>query len=162
MLSITRKADYAILAMAELARRDPTRLSARELAEATEVPLPMLTNVLHQLLHHGLVHSVLGSKGGYSLARAASQITLVDLIGAVEGQFKLAACCEDEPEQVSQACELAGNCRIKGPVRRVHDSLLRFLSEVSLAYIAFDEVPLGGIMSVETQKKNSQTTVAIE
>lgn len=138
MLSLTRKADYAFVAMAELARRDPEHASARELAETIGVSLPMLTNVLHQLVQFGLVASTKGAKGGYRLSRAARTISLADMIDAVQGTIRLAACCGGDPEVADADCDLERSCRIKEPVRRVHRGLREYLSRVSLADLAFD------------------------
>lgn len=84
----------------------------------------------------------MGSKGGYRLARPASQITLAAMIDAIEGPFKLAVCCSGEEPIEHVACDLQDNCQIKEPVRRVHGSLRQFLSRVSLAQIAFHEAPI--------------------
>ncbi len=145
MLSLTRKADYAVVALADLARRGDSIASARELAQSTLVPLPVLTNVLHQLLHCGLVASVMGSKGGYSLARPADQISLAEIIDAIEGPFKLTACCGEPDPGDDGNCEMEDDCRIKEPVRRVHERLHSFLGEVTLAYVASDTVVLGTV-----------------
>lgn len=141
MLSLTRKADYAVVALADLAHRGTARASARDIAKSTKVPLPVLTNVLHQLLRHGLVSSAMGSKGGYRIARPASEISLAEMIDAIEGPFKLALCCGPAAECEDDVCDLEDNCQIKEPVRRVHVSLRRFLSQVTLAQIAFGSVP---------------------
>ena len=78
MLSLTRKADYAIVALSDLARQSASRSSARAIAERTKVPLPVLTNILHQLHNRGLVTSALGVKGGYALSRPPDAISLAD------------------------------------------------------------------------------------
>ena len=91
MLTLTRKSEYAVIAMADLAHRGPERVSARQIAESTQLPLPILTNVLHQLLRHGLVTSTMGSKGGYRLAKTPEEVTFGDMIDAIEGPFKLTA-----------------------------------------------------------------------
>ncbi len=150
MLSLTRKTDYAIVAMADLARRGASRTSAREVAESTKVPLPVLTNILHKLLHHGLVTSTMGAKGGYCIAKPPDQINLADMIDAIEGSFKLTVCCESELAQTDDPCELEENCRVKGPVRRVHSSLRNFLRQVTLAQIAFDSVQIGMALTAGT------------
>lgn len=146
MLSLTRKADYAFVVMAELARRYPQQASAREMAEAVGVSLPMLTNVLHHLLHHDLVMSTKGAKGGYRLARMADQISLADMIDAIEGPPRLTACCGAEASSEMPAeerdCELELSCRIKAPVRRIHQGLRDYLSSVTLEYLAFDHQPV--------------------
>lgn len=144
MLSLTRKADYALVALAELAQRGEETLSARRLADAVHVPLPVLTNVLNQLLHNGLVISIRGSQGGYRLARDAKQINLAEVIEAIEGPARLAQCCGDSgglsisAHAEEQACNLESSCRIKAPVQRVHQSLRQFLSGIPLSQIAFD------------------------
>ena len=141
MLTLTRKADYALVAMAELARRFPGRASAREVASRAHVPLPMLHNILKQLLHEGLVTSAMGPTGGYSLSRAPEQISLAEMIDAMEGRFKLALCCATDFE-ADAGCELERDCQIKGPVRKVHAGMRHFMSGFSLAQIAFDDVPV--------------------
>ncbi len=142
MLSLTRKADYAIVALAELAANSATRTSAREIADRTHVPLPVLTNILHQLLHHGLVVSTMGVRGGYSIARAAEQITLAEVIDAIEGPFRLTLCCSEDHTEAARSCDLESNCRVKGPVRFVHRSLRQFLRQITLADLAFGRMPV--------------------
>lgn len=145
MLTLTRKADYGLLALAELARRWPDRASARELAEVTNVAWPMLTNILHRLRRGGLIVSTMGGKGGYQLARTADGITLADIIEAIEGAPRLTLCCSGEAPREAAGethdCELEPDCRIKRPIRRVHASLRNFLDQVTLARIAFDDGP---------------------
>ncbi len=133
--------------MAALARRDTERTSARKLAEDVAVPLPVLTNILHQLLQHGLVVSTRGAQGGYKLSRRPEQITLASVIEAVEGPVHLTLCCCDEDGQASveeapPRCDLAAGCRIKAPLRRVQERFHQFLNRIDLAYIAYDHVPV--------------------
>jgi Rrf2 family protein len=143
VLTLTRKADYGLLAMAELARRWPARASARELADVTSVAWPVLTNILHRLRRYGLIVSTMGGKGGYSLARTAESISLADIIEAIEGPPRLTLCCGGHQESGDEPhdCELEPDCRIKRPIRRVHASLRNFLDQVTLARIAFDDDP---------------------
>jgi len=143
MLTLTRKTDYALVAMTELARCAPDQLSARKIAELSGLPLPILSGVLHQLLAYGLIISVRGSQGGYSLVQSPDEISLADMIEAIEGGTRLAVCCHDDSHTMSSdECDLASNCRIKEPIRRVNQSFQRFLSQVSLAHVAFDKVSL--------------------
>lgn len=159
MLTLTRKSDYALLALADLARREPSQVSAREISERARVPLPMLTNILNQLRQAGLVAASRGVQGGYRLARQAENISLVDIIEAIEGPFRFTLCCgsrdsveapgEVRPDAGGAAlglvadCSLEPTCSVKAPVRRVYQSLLGFLGQVSLAQIAFDRVTVG-------------------
>lgn len=141
MLSLTRKADYAIVALSDLARESASRSSARVIAERTKVPLPVLTNILHRLLHRGLVTSALGVKGGYALSRSPEAISLMDMIDAIEGTFKLTVCC-GESDNESETCELQEGCKVVEPLRRVHARLKEFLGEISLSEIAFYGTPI--------------------
>lgn len=144
MLSLTRKADYAIMAMAELARRDPDRVSARSLAESLRVPVPVMTGVLHQLRQATLIDSTLGGKGGYTLAREAVEISLAEIIEAIEGPIRLALCCNEEnvaSDEATTSCELEADCRIKEPVQRVHQGLRLFLEQVRLGHLISEQQP---------------------
>lgn len=157
MLSLTRKADYAVVALADLARRGASRASAREISETTRVPLPMLTNILHQLLHHGLVNSTLGSRGGYCLSRPPGEISLAELVDAIEGRFRLALCCGNETDCSDDPCDIEENCLVKEPIRRVHSSLRHFLDQVSLAHLAFNDVPVGLVVTASAHKDHQES-----
>lgn len=161
MLSLTRKADYAIVALSHLARRGASKSSARAIAERTNVPLPVLTNILHQLSNHGLVTSALGAKGGYALSRAAESISLADMIDAMEGTFKLTACCGGEADEEMDACELQEGCQVVGPLRRVHARLREFLGQVTLAEIAFYTTPISLTVSMGGLQVNERPAEAV-
>lgn len=153
--------------MSELARRAPQRVSARKLAEQVGLPLPVLTNILHHLLQFGLVASTRGARGGYCLARRPEEISLREMIEAVEGPTKLTMCCTTDQEVAaddSQQCEIEDSCRIKGPVQRVHESLRSFLSDIDLNHIAFERVPvaLGIDVGVKTSLAECGETIVDE
>ncbi len=169
MLSLTRKSDYAIVAMAELARSTGGRASARTLSELTSVPLPVLTNILHMLVGAGLVQSSRGAQGGYRLSVPPEQISLFSIMAAVEGACQLTLCCAEPGSaaggSVKHQCDLEDDCRIKAPIRRVQERLKTFLDGVDLAYIAFDQmhVPLGfpgGVMRTDTGDHERQELAA--
>lgn len=161
MLALTRKTDYALVAMAELARRVPSLVSAREIAQSVRVPLPVLTNILHLLLRRGLVVSTRGARGGYRLARGPERISLEDLIEAIEGPFRLTICCPSRQPLEDQPCDLEPTCRIRGSVRQVHRTLHQFLSGVTLNQIICDTVPPVADLSVAIGQKASQPALAV-
>jgi len=82
---ISAKADYAIRAAAELAAAAPDLLKGEQVASAQSIPLKFLENILSELRNAGLVASQRGAEGGYSLARPADEISLADVIRAVDG-----------------------------------------------------------------------------
>ncbi|MHC4786796.1 MAG: RrF2 family transcriptional regulator, partial [Planctomycetota bacterium] len=105
----TRKTDYALVALAGLARRDRGSSSARDLADELGLPLPVLRNILKLLTSHGLLVSSRGPSGGYQLATPPQEITLAQVIEVIEGPVQLVRCCAttggDQPE-----CGLVESC----------------------------------------------------
>ena len=143
MLSLTRKADYALVALADLARNSPALLSARAIAEKYRLPLPVLTNVLNGLTRCGLVVSTRGARGGYRLARPADRISVAEIVEAVEGSIRFAACCPTDEVDDPSSCELVDVCPIHGPIQAVHQIICDVLNRVTLDEIAFDRVKVG-------------------
>ncbi len=143
MLSLTRKADYALVGMVDLARRAPAIASARQLAESSRVPLPMLMNILKELVAGGMVISTRGMNGGYRLAKDPGEITLRELIQAVEGPINLTICCAGSTElKKKQQCDLSGSCPTEAPIHKVNEIFRTFLERVTLAHFLTDEIPV--------------------
>ncbi len=143
MLSLTRKADYALVGLVDLARRTPDKASARQIAESCGVPLPMLMNIFKELVAGGLVCSTRGVNGGYRLAKEPAEITLRELIQVVEGPINLTVCCAGGSQHSrQQQCELVGSCPTEAPLRKVNELLRSFLERVTLAHLVSDEVPV--------------------
>ncbi len=143
MFSLTRKVDYALVALTELADRAPERVSARAIATRHELPLPILTNVLNQLVRSGLIASLRGMKGGYTLVRSAEIVNVVDVIEAIEGAFRLTACCIPPSENPAAYCDRFDRCRIADPIHRVHEIIRDMLCQVTMADLAKNRMPLG-------------------
>ena len=137
MFALTKKTDYAIVALSHLAQRPDRVCTAREIAERFHVPPAMLTNILKKLAHEELVRSIRGAKGGYTLSRPADQITLETIIRAIEGPVRFVQCTA-EPGAGVPICEITETCPVMGPVRKVHDRLTSFLNEVTLSDFAYD------------------------
>lgn len=140
MLSLTRKTDYALIALAELARSGQRPVSARDLAERLGVSGRVLTNVLNRLTHHALVFSTRGVNGGYTLSKHPSEVTLASVIEAVEGPVYLARCCPSEDLVDDQGCRLEASCVIKEPMRRLNGRFKDFLEQVMLSELVSDTV----------------------
>ncbi|TVQ33399.1 MAG: Rrf2 family transcriptional regulator [Phycisphaeraceae bacterium] len=148
MLSLTRKTDYALVALVSLSE-DPGRArSARSLAESLRLPLPALRNILQDLARAGLLESAHGAGGGYLLARRADEISITCVVEAIEGPVRLTLCCGpharprkgQDPEPVP--CRLEDSCRIKGAIRQVHMNVVSMLSGVTVEHLATGEVPV--------------------
>lgn len=138
MLALTRKTDYAMIALAHMAQDPDGCCSAREIATRYHVPLPLLMNILKLLTRQGLARSARGPRGGYTLAQPASEITLYDVIRAVEGPIQLVQCVDHKPEDADNPLKVAGCglipvCPVHSPIQLVHNKLVEFLSNVTLA-----------------------------
>jgi Rrf2 family protein len=168
MLTLTRKTDYALIALTHLAQAQDHCVCAREIAEKYGLPLPLLMNLLKQLAQRGLTRSVRGPRGGYVLGSPPSQITLHDVIVAVEGPVQLVQCvdgCSDEPQAESEEpCDLESSCPVRSPIHRIHHRLVQFLATVTLAEIAENSCCRGraDALSNETELLHIAGTKAVE
>ncbi len=136
--SLTRKTDYALVALAALAEEADgaaRALSARQLAQTHQLPASMLMNVLKELHRADILCSRRGAGGGYSLCRMPDEISLLEVIEAIEGPVKVALCCEDEPasDEPCAACGVMEQCPIKTPMQRFDEMVREFLGNVKLA-----------------------------
>jgi len=140
LLALTRKTDYALVALAELARGGGQQASARDLSERSGVPVRMLTNVLNQLTHQGFVVSSRGSNGGFRLAKEPGDISVAALIEAIEGPMRLALCCSEGSASASaeSECRIESTCHIKEPMQRLHAKLRHFLEQITLRDLVGD------------------------
>jgi Rrf2 family protein len=150
MLSLTKKTDYALIALGHLATNPGRTVSAREIAERFEMPGALVMNILKDLHHGHFLASTRGTKGGYRLSANLEMTSLYDLITLLEGPIKLAECVLAEHEdQCPQGapCRIAGNCPIMGPVAALHVRLVGLLKDVKLADVLVPgrriDVPLG-------------------
>lgn len=130
MLKLSKKVDYALIALMYLAQQhgEGVSSSAREIASGNGLPPDLLAKILQKLAREGLVVSHQGTKGGYRLARDASELDVVTVIEAVDGPLSLTQCFTEEG-----MCEQFDNCNVKSPLQRLNDQVLRMLSQVTIA-----------------------------
>ena len=135
-MRVSAKADYALRAAIELAAAGDGPVKGERIAQAQEIPLKFLENILVELRHAGIVRSQRGVEGGYWLARPAEEVSLAEVIRAVEGP--IANVRGIGPQDV----EYAGAA---GPLREVwiavRASLRSVLEETTLADLARGELP---------------------
>jgi FeS assembly SUF system regulator len=132
MIRLSRITDYGIVLMVELARSaDGEARNARNLAAGTDLPLPVVSKVLKALAREGLLASQRGSKGGYALARHPEQITVPEMITALEGPISLTECTLHPG-----ACQQESNCGVREPWQRINDAVHDALARITLADLA--------------------------
>jgi FeS assembly SUF system regulator len=130
MVRLGKLTDYGLLLLTCVARTPNSALrTARDLATETGLPLPTVSRLLQELLKSGLLHSQRGTKGGYSLARKASEISVGDVISALEGPIALTECSTD----ISGACDLEPSCPIKSNQRVINQAVRGVLETITIA-----------------------------
>ena len=127
MLRISKLTDYAILAMVELTR-EGEMLSAHALAERIGVETPTASKVLKLLAGYGLLDSFRGANGGYRAGRQASDISVAEVIEAIEGPVAMTECSEE-----TGLCEQESSCDLRGNWQRISLAVRQALEQVSLA-----------------------------
>ncbi len=131
-MRLSHLADYAVVLMTAAARREAgARLSATELASETGVPLPTTQKLMGQLAASGLLTSARGASGGFALARPAAEISLADIVEAVEGPIALTMCSDG----VNHDCILDAHCRVKPHMGVVGNAVRGALGAVSLEHL---------------------------
>ncbi len=132
MIKLSRRLDYAILAVSHLATRGRSvPLSARALADSTRIPPAILANILKDLHHAGLVRSARGVHGGYELAIAPDELSVGGLLRALEGDVRLVECVPSAIGALpvpGSSCQIESSCLIKAPLRRVHEKIHEVLN----------------------------------
>ena len=133
MLRLSKRSDYALIALRHLATPAAKSASARELAERFNIPLELLAKVLQKLVRAGLLTSHQGIRGGYVLARPAVEISVADIIVAVDGPLTVTACSDED-----QTCEQYLKCNVRDPLWRLKDRIVGALTSCTLAELATD------------------------
>ena len=135
-MRVSAKADYAVRAAAELAAAEEGPIKGERLAEAQDIPLQFLEHILLELKHAGIVRARRGAKGGYWLARPADDITVAEVIRAVEGP--IANVQSAPPESIDLPRQRRAPAR--GLDRRARN-LRGVLEQVTLADLVSGELP---------------------
>ena len=133
MIRLSKKTDYGFLAIQLLMSAPPgAYFSAREIAARHKIPPALLAKLLQRLARKGLVASHHGIKGGYQIARKASEITVWEIIEAIEGPIGAAECRHASP----QDCREAGPCDGRRPALTVQRKIVEILGRTTLDDLA--------------------------
>lgn len=131
MLRISKLADYGTVVMVYLARHSQDLCNARDIALHTHLPVPMVSKILKRLTSAGLLTSVRGVAGGYQLRRPALEITVAQIIFALEEHRGFTE-CSLEPND----CSLKSVCTVQSNWRLISQAIEAALNSVSLATLA--------------------------
>lgn len=126
MFKLSRMADYGVVVLSYMARRPDGLSTAPDLAERTTLPAPTVSKILKLLARGDVVTATRGAHGGYALARPVEQVTVAEIIAALDGPVALTACVEGSTDScvVESLCPMAGGWnRINGAVKAALDSV---------------------------------------
>ena len=148
MLKLTKKADYGLIAVKHLAESAHS-CSAKDIAEAYDLPQEALAKILQRLTKVGLLASHHGTNGGYLLAREAEKISAFEVIRAIDGETFITACSDHHGD-----CSQLSKCNVKEPLRKVNDGIRRLLMNISIADM---RDPNGPAFNNEIESKRTAT-----
>jgi Rrf2 family protein len=132
LLRLSKKADYALMAVRHLAlKTGPASASAREIAEQYDIPIELMAKVLQRLVRAGLLSSTQGTRGGYTLSRPSVAISVADVIQAIDGPFTVTACSSEKND-----CEQYSKCSIRDPLWQIRERIAATLGTVTIAEMA--------------------------
>jgi len=129
MIKLNRMTDYAVVVMAQMALRPDGEMTAAQIARDTGMPAPTVAKLMTALARGGLAASHRGVAGGYRLARPAEEISVAEIITALEGPIALTACVDGAIDN----CDVESLCPMRGNWDKVNRAIRRALQELTLA-----------------------------
>ena len=151
MFRLNRLTDYAVVVMSQMALRPDETNSAHDIAADTGVPLPTVSKLLGTLARSGLMTSQRGVAGGYTLSRGAEDITMAEIIQALEGPIALTACVDGAESN----CDVESLCPMRGNWNRVNTAIHAALSSVTLADMSI-ATPMFGVPAADKPERERQ------
>ncbi len=154
MLKFSKKADYGLMAVQYISSvqfgdlRKARVVNTKEIAEEYHIPVELLAKVLQTLARQGIVESQNGPKGGYLLARNAREITIAQVLEAIEGPLGITD-CQQEQEDKTMSCSCFNHCNIRTPLLKVQDSIYQLLNNMTVADMT-GGTPLITVQSLST------------
>jgi Rrf2 family protein len=138
-MKLSKRSTYGLRALIDLAINGDSRpVRLRELAHSNNIPIKFLEQIFLTLRHAGIVHSHLGANGGYSLGRPATDISIGEIIRALDGTIAPVSCVS----QISYDpcnCPDEKTCRLRPFMGKVRDAIVEIVDTSSLADVAFSE-----------------------
>ena len=137
MIRITRETDYGIVLLSHLSNGQAQQIhTARGLSTVAGLPLPMVSKILKALARSGLLVSHRGAKGGYSLARRPEDVSVGDVIGALEGPVGITECASSPG-----SCDQESTCPISSRWQEISETVREYLERIPITHL-INSVPL--------------------
>ena len=136
MLRFTKRADYGLMAIHFIAVHDDLgAVNAKRIAEEFSIPQELMAKILQRLAKERLIVSQNGPKGGYVLSRRPAEISVGEVIRALEGPISIVSCLEDDD------CPQMERCSLRRPVQKIQVAITQMLDSMSLAELTSEDVP---------------------
>lgn len=158
MIRITKQTDYGIVLLTHMMGQEEHRFSAGELAEETRLPAPMVSKILKILAREGLLDSHRGVKGGYSLRRSAGEISVAEIIHAIEGPIGITECIDDAAGE----CGFASFCGLRSNWNQINNAIRETLEKITLAEMTPPPAPGPSAQPASTRLVSLGESVALE
>ncbi len=134
MLKLSKKSEYALMAVRHLAMEsNGTYATARDISQSYNIPYELVAKVLQQLVKKNLVSSLQGVRGGYSLVRSPDQISLMEIISAIEDNYQITNCMNENSSQ--QDCSHFECCMIRNPLIKVQREIDKVFENMKVIQI---------------------------
>ncbi len=130
MLRFSKMADYGVLLLSHWTRNENALVSARELADLYHMPQSLAANLLKTFCKSGLLESQRGLHGGYRLTQPPSNITLLDIVGAIDGPVQLTDCVLEAESNIT--CDYLDVCSCHSPLHTINEQICDYLRSLSL------------------------------
>lgn len=137
MIRLTNLADYGVVLMCQMAKAPVDIHSAFQLAQETGIPVPTVSKILGSLSKAGLLNSQRGLKGGFMMTRKPREVSMADIIEAIDGPIALTNCIEHSP---GDCCFEAG-CAMRPHWQAINEAVKGALSKISLDEVATSSTP---------------------
>ncbi len=157
MLRMGKLTDYGIVLMSYLARNNKDHYNAHTLADAVHMPQPTVRKVLKALSQNGLLDSERGAHGGYSLSRQAKDISIADIITAIEGPIALTECVSSESQ-----CDQEVHCAVQTNWERINSAVYHALDEVKLSDMLIPDAHNKGVSPIHFYPTSSKLDSEIQ
>lgn len=145
VMRLAKVTDYGIVLLTHFARDVQAPWSARALSEVSRLPLPVVSKILKALVHHGMLVSERGARGGYRLARHPDHISVADIICALDGPIALTDCSD----HLGGGCTLERLCPARTNLQKINRAVRDALAELSLTRMMH---PLSPCLTIEEKE----------
>jgi len=116
MIRISKKVEYALMALKFISNSDHKSVSVREISDTNKIPYDLLSKILQKLKNENILSSNKGMNGGYFLSKRTDEIPLYSLMSAMDGDTVIVKCLS---ERLSKDCCFTATCTIKSPVTKL-------------------------------------------